>query len=111
MQSMRTLALGLLLALSGCAPAAVVAPTPAAPPTAPASAAPRAPAASMSEILARSPAADWRAIDPEDTLYMDLPSGRVIIELAPGYAPDHASNIRALAREGYYDGAAIVRAQ
>ncbi|HTE50904.1 MAG TPA: peptidylprolyl isomerase [Kofleriaceae bacterium] len=65
----------------------------------------------MSELLAGSPAADWRAIDPEDTLYMDLPSGRVIMELAPGYAPNHAANIRALAREGYYDGAAIVRAQ
>ena len=65
----------------------------------------------MGDILAASPAADWRAIDPEDTLYMDLPSGRVIIELAPGYAPNHAANIRALAREGYYDGAAIVRAQ
>ena len=65
----------------------------------------------MDELLARSPAADWRAIDPEQTIYMDLPSGRVIIELAPGYAPDHAANIRALAREGYYDGAAIMRAQ
>ncbi|HYU16829.1 MAG TPA: peptidylprolyl isomerase [Candidatus Acidoferrum sp.] len=65
----------------------------------------------MDELLARSPAADWRAIDPQDTLYMDLPSGRVVIELAPGYAPNHAANIRALAREGYYDDAAIVRAQ
>ena len=65
----------------------------------------------MAEILARSPAADWRPIAPDDTIYMDLPSGRVIIELAPGYAPNHAANIRALAREGYYDGAAIVRAQ
>jgi peptidylprolyl isomerase len=65
----------------------------------------------MDELLASSPAADWRPIDPENTIYMDLPSGRVIIELAPGYAPDHAANIKALAREGYYDGAAIVRAQ
>ncbi len=65
----------------------------------------------MDDLLARSPAADWREIDPDDTLYMDLPSGRVIIELAPGYAPGHAANIRALAREGYYDGAAILRAQ
>lgn len=65
----------------------------------------------MGDLLAGSPVADWRAIEPEETLYMDLPSGRVIIELAPGYAPNHAANIRALAREGYYDGAAIVRAQ
>jgi peptidylprolyl isomerase len=65
----------------------------------------------MDELLARSPAADWRAIEPEDAIYMDLAPGRVIIELAPGYAPQHAANIRALVREGYFDGAAIVRAQ
>jgi peptidylprolyl isomerase len=65
----------------------------------------------MVELLAGSPASDWREIEPENTIYMELPSGRVIIELAPGYAPDHAANIRALAREGYYDGAAVVRSQ
>jgi peptidylprolyl isomerase len=35
----------------------------------------------------------------------------VIIELAPDYAPNHAANIRALARAHYFDGAAIVRSQ
>jgi peptidylprolyl isomerase len=110
---MRTYPALALLALSGCAGPA---PTAAAGSTAAASVAPtaspaEAPGLSPDEILARSPAADWRAIDPEDTVYMDLPAGRVLIELAPGYAPDHAANIRALAREGYYDGAAIMRAQ
>jgi peptidylprolyl isomerase len=100
---MRTCLLLALLALPGCARTA-----PATPAT---SAAPGTPPVSMGDLLARSPAADWRAIQPEDTIYMDLPSGRVVFELAPGYAPNHAANIRALAREGYYDGAAIVRAQ
>jgi peptidylprolyl isomerase len=113
---MRTcLGLAFLLALSGCARPEAVAPAASAQATAaaPATAATPAsgPALSMDELLAKSPAADWRPIDPESTIYMDLPSGRVIIELAPGYAPDHAANIKALAREGYYDGAAIVRAQ
>ncbi|MBL8543281.1 MAG: peptidylprolyl isomerase [Hyphomonadaceae bacterium] len=58
-----------------------------------------------------SPAGDWRAVDPENTLYMELPGGRVIIELAPEYAPNHAANIRALAHAHYFDGAAIVRSQ
>jgi len=71
----------------------------------------QSPARSLAEILEQSPATDWRAVDPEDTLYMDLPGGRVIIELAPEYAPNHASNIRALARAHYWDGAAIVRSQ
>lgn len=74
-------------------------------------AAPTAPAPSLAEILEQSPPGDWRAVDPENTLYMDLPSGRVIIELAPEYAPAHAANIRALARTHYWDGAAIVRSQ
>ena len=99
---MRTCLVVALLALPGCARTA---------PESPATAAPADSPASMGDLLARSPAADWRPIEPEDTIYMDLPSGRVVIELAPGYAPSHAANIRALAREGYYDGAAIVRAQ
>lgn len=65
----------------------------------------------MGEILEQSPASDWRAVDPANTIYMDLPGGRVIIELAPEYAPNHAANIRALARAHYWDGAAIVRSQ
>jgi peptidylprolyl isomerase len=70
-----------------------------------------APVRSMGEILEQSPASDWRAVDPENTIYMDLPGGRVIIELAPEYAPNHAANIRALARAHYWDGAPIVRSQ
>lgn len=69
------------------------------------------PVRSLQEILDQSPAADWRPVAPENTLYMELPSGRVIIELAPEYAPNHAANIRALARAHYFDGAAIVRSQ
>ena len=69
------------------------------------------PALSLSEILEMAPAGDWRAVDPENTLYMQLPGGRVVIELAPDYAPNHVANIRALARAHYWDGAAIVRSQ
>jgi peptidylprolyl isomerase len=69
------------------------------------------PVLSYSERLAASRPADWRALDPENTLYMDLPSGRVVIELSVAYAPAHAANIRTLAREGYFDGLAIVRSQ
>lgn len=71
----------------------------------------QAPALSLSEILEMSPSSDWRAVDPDYTLYMQLPGGRVIIELAPDYAPRHVANIQALARARYWDGAAIVRSQ
>lgn len=73
--------------------------------------APAAAGPSLSDILEQSPASDWRALDPENTLYLELPRGRVIIELAPSHAPNHAANIRALARAHYFDGAAIVRSQ
>jgi peptidylprolyl isomerase len=68
-------------------------------------------AKSSAEILAASTASDWRALDPDDTLYLDLTAGRVVIELAPQFAPRHVANVEALAREGYYDGLAILRAQ
>jgi peptidylprolyl isomerase len=65
----------------------------------------------LSEILDGSPAADWRRLDPQDTLYMEIPSGRVILELAPEFAPRHVANIRTLVRAGYFDGLAILRSQ
>lgn len=42
---------------------------------------------------------------------MDLPSGRTVIELAPGFAPNTIANIKALVRSHYFDGSFIVRAQ
>lgn len=66
---------------------------------------------SAAEIMAASPASDWRPINPENTLYLDLPKGRVIIELAPAFAPNHVANIKALARTHYFDNAYVVRAQ
>ncbi|HWZ62224.1 MAG TPA: peptidylprolyl isomerase [Steroidobacteraceae bacterium] len=63
------------------------------------------------DVLAASSAADWRTLDPQNTLYLELPAGRVIIELAPGFAPHHVENVVALAREGYFDGLAIMRSQ
>jgi len=63
------------------------------------------------EIIAAAGPGDWRAPDPANTLYMQLASGRVVIELAPDFAPQHADNIRTLVREGYFDGLAIIRSQ
>lgn len=71
----------------------------------------KGPPQTMAEVLAASSASDWRQPDPARTLYLELASGRVIIELAPSFAPQHAANIVALAREHYYDGLAILRSQ
>lgn len=66
---------------------------------------------SVSDIVKASKASDWRALDPENTLYLQTAAGRVVIELAPAFAPNHAANIKALVREHYFDGLAIVRSQ
>jgi peptidylprolyl isomerase len=44
------------------------------------------------------------ALDPENTLYLDLEYGRVVIEMRPDLAPEHVARIRELVREGFYDG-------
>ena len=66
---------------------------------------------SMQEILDATQPSDWRTPDPANTLYLDLEAGRVVIELAPGFAPEHAANIRALAKEGYWNNLSINRSQ
>lgn len=68
-------------------------------------------ASTMEQILKESKPSDWRVLNPEDTLYMDLPQGRVVIELDSTYAPLHVANIRTLAHEHYWDGLAILRVQ
>jgi cyclophilin family peptidyl-prolyl cis-trans isomerase len=69
------------------------------------------PKPSVGDVLKGSKPADWRPLDLDNTLYLELPSGRVVIELAPNFAPNHVKNIKALAREHYYDGLAIIRSQ
>lgn len=41
--------------------------------------------------------------DLENTLYLDLKSGRVVIQLLPDLAPLHVARVKQLAREGFYD--------
>lgn len=90
--------MALAVMLSGCAASAGAQQAPAT-------------ALSMQDILDASPASDWRTLDQANLLYMNLPSGRVIIELTPVFAPEHTANVRALAAAHYWDGGAITRVQ
>jgi peptidylprolyl isomerase len=48
-------------------------------------------------------------MDPENTLKVELSTGPVTIELLPDLAPKHVEQIKALAREGFYDGVVFHR--
>jgi len=75
-------------------------------------AAPKAKLLTPSDIVAQSPASAWKTIPADDLLVMDLANGgRIVIQLAPGFAPVHVANIRALARGGYWNGATVYRVQ
>lgn len=56
-------------------------------------------------------AQEWRTPEPQNTVYLELSNGRVIIELLPEIAPAHVNNLRLLIRERYYDRMPIVRVQ
>ena len=65
-----------------------------------------------SEVVAQSRATAWRGIPAEDLLIIDLKTGgRIIVQLAPTFAPVHVANIRLLAKSNYWDGSAIYRVQ
>lgn len=65
-----------------------------------------------SDAVAAAPASAWAAIDPDDLLILDLElGGRVVIQLAPQFAPVHVANIKALARSNYWQGATVYRLQ
>jgi cyclophilin family peptidyl-prolyl cis-trans isomerase len=47
--------------------------------------------------------------DLENTLYLELESGRVVIKLLPDVAPKHVERVKELARAGFYDGVVFHR--
>jgi peptidylprolyl isomerase len=58
----------------------------------------------LASILVMPAAAVAQGTDPENTLYLDLKDGRVVIQLRPDLAPGHVERIKKLARDGFYDG-------
>ncbi|MGQ5522674.1 peptidylprolyl isomerase [Chitinimonas sp. PSY-7] len=66
---------------------------------------------SPADVLKQSQASDWRELDPDNTLLMEVNGGQVLFELAPRFAPRHVANIRKLAHERYFDGLSVIRVQ
>lgn len=64
------------------------------------------------QLAADAPVAAWAGIDPQDLLLIDLADGRrVVIWLAPAFAPVHVANIRTIARSGWWNDATVYRVQ
>ncbi len=62
-------------------------------------------AAILGVIPMASSAADTKPIlDPENTVYLDLPDGRVVIQMRPDLAPNTVARIKELVRQGFYVG-------
>lgn len=100
---MRCLAAAMIAMLAACAPAQ---------PPAPWRPVPVAGATEPAEVIAASAASDWRPVDPENLLVLELAGGgQVIIELAPDFAPVHIANMRRFARAGWWTQATIYRVQ
>ncbi|MDP3488939.1 MAG: peptidylprolyl isomerase [Phenylobacterium sp.] len=52
---------------------------------------------------------DWRTPDPDNIMVIDTNKGRIFVELAPALAPTHVERIKALTRQGFYDGRSFFR--
>jgi peptidylprolyl isomerase len=55
-------------------------------------------------VLAAVAPASAAELDPQNTLYMDLTYGRVVIRLRPDLAPNHVERVKTLVKRGFYDG-------
>lgn len=66
---------------------------------------------STEQILKASRPSEWHVLDPQRTVYLDLPAGRVVIELAPDWSPQHVANLKVLMAEHYFDATSVYRVQ
>ena len=64
------------------------------------------------DVVAAAPATAWKTIPADELMVIDLTNGaRIVVQLAPAFAPVHVANIQALARGHYWDGATVYRVQ
>ena len=74
-------------------------------------------AAAVLTVIAAAPvtaqavggAEEWVTIDPEQTLYVEIPRGRIVIALSSELAQGHVAQVKELARRGHYDGLRFYR--
>ena len=73
---------------------------------------PAKPPLSPGDIVAKAPASAWKAIPDDDILIFTLANGRkVIVQLAPSFAPQHVKRMRTLANNKWWDATSVYRVQ
>jgi len=55
-------------------------------------------------LLASATIAHAQAPDPQNTLVIELKTGKVLIKLRPDLAPKHVERAKVLAKQGFYNG-------
>jgi peptidylprolyl isomerase len=55
-------------------------------------------------LLALASLASAQAPDPQNTLVIELKTGKVLIKLRPDLAPKHVERVKTLAKQGFYNG-------
>lgn len=73
------------------------------------SAEPQTPKRGPGEIIADAAPEDWRTLDPENLLVIELERGRVVVALSEKLAQAHVKQVKTLARDGFYDGLSFYR--
>jgi len=51
----------------------------------------------------------WRKLELNNTVLLTLPHGKVVIELAPQFSPQHVAQFSELTKKGFYDGTTFYR--
>lgn len=47
---------------------------------------------------------EWRKLDPNNALLLNMKHGQVVVELAPQFSPKHVAHVKKLAKDGFFDG-------
>jgi peptidylprolyl isomerase len=55
-------------------------------------------------LCAAASVAWGQAPDPQNTLVIELKTGKVLVKLRPDLAPKHVERVKTLAKQGFYDG-------
>lgn len=61
------------------------------------------------QVVSDAKESEWRSLDEENTFYLKLDAGFVIIEMLPDLSPAHVENTKALIRNGIFDGTNFYR--